>query len=212
MPPLNSLFESLSSWMLSASAARGAAFALVLVAATVQAATTPEPLRVGQALPRLDGEFLTGRQAALPAASSGKVALVMIGFTYQSRFPVEAWGGWFRKATAGNPTVTSFEVPMIGGLAKLGKWFIDSGMRKGTPAELHENVVTVYSGSGDWKRRLGVFAANENDAFLVLIDQKGVVRWLHHGAFDEARAEEVTRVVASLGTRDATSTGPAREP
>ena len=124
--------------MLSASAARGAAFALVLVAATVQAATTPEPLRVGQALPRLDGEFLTGRQAALPAASSGKVALVMIGFTYQSRFPVEAWGGWFRKATAGNPAVTSFEVPMIGGLAKLGKWFIDSGMRKGTPAELHE--------------------------------------------------------------------------
>jgi hypothetical protein len=149
-------------------------------------------------LPRLEGGFLSGRKATLPTASEGKVALVMMGFSYQSRFPVEAWGGWFRNMTGRNPGVTSFEVPMIGGLAKLGKWFIDSGMRKGTPADLHENVITVYSGSGDWKMRLGVSSANENDAFLVLVDQRGVVRWLHHGAFDAARTEELRRVLASL--------------
>lgn len=47
--------------------------------------------------------------------------------------------------------VTFFEVPMIGGLATLGRWFIDRGMRSGTPVELHDRVITVDTGTGDWK-------------------------------------------------------------
>jgi len=204
--PLPSIPESPVSWALSTLTARLAAVALVVAAATVvHAASDPVPLRVGQRFPLLDGAFLSGRKAALPTASEGKVALVMMGFTYESRYPVEAWGGWFRKLTAGNPEVTSFEVPMIGGLAKLGKWFIDSGMRKATPPELHENVITVYSGSGDWKKRLGVSPANENDAFLLLLDRQGTVRWTHHGAFDKARADELARVMDSLGAGAATA-------
>lgn len=203
MPPLHSIPESIASSLLSAPAARLAAIAFVLAAAAVHAAPDIAPLRAGQPLPALDGTFLSGRRAALPAASAGKVALVMMGFTYQSRFPVEAWGGWFRTLTAGNSGVTSFEVPMIGGLAKLGKWFIDSGMRKGTPADLYENVITVYSGSGDWKARLGVSSANEDAAFLLLLDRQGVVRWIHHGPFDQASARQLTGVLESLGVEAA---------
>ena len=210
MPFLHSVSESSSAWLSSAGPARVASVALVVAAATVHAAVASPLLQVGQVLPGLEGEFLTGRKVALPSASSGKVALVMLGFTYQSRVPVEAWGGWFRNITGRDPGVTSFEVPMIGGLAKLGKWFIDSGMRKGTPAELHEHVITVYSGSGDWKRRMGVSSANENDAFLILIDQKGIVRWLHHGAFDAARADDLMRVLRSLGVGQASAAGPNR--
>ena len=43
--------------------------------------------------------------------------------------------------------MTFFEIPMIGGLARMGKWFIDSGMRRGTPKADHENVITVYGGT-----------------------------------------------------------------
>ena len=63
--------------------------------ATLRAAPAQESLRVGDRLPVLKGQFLAGRDAELPRASSGKVALVAIGFTYQSRFPVEAWGSWY---------------------------------------------------------------------------------------------------------------------
>lgn len=202
MTHLFSFSESLSAWVFSPSAGRVVAVALVMAAVAVHAEAAPEPLRVGQTLPPFEGEFLTGRTAALPSASAGKVTLILMGFTYASRFPVEAWGGWFRNITGMNPSVTSFEVPMIGGLAKLGKWFIDSGMRKGTPAELHENVMTVYSGAGDWKQRMGTSSANENDAFLILLDQQGTVRWLHHGAFEAARADELKRVLASLGVHE----------
>lgn len=57
----------------------------------------------------------------------------------------------------------------------MGRWFIDRGML-GTPEALHEHVINVYSKTGDWKRRLGVNEANEDDAFLILLDQQGIVR------------------------------------
>ena len=63
--------------------------------ATLRAAPAQESLRVGDRLPLLKGQFLSSGDAELPAASSGKIALVTIGFTYQSRFPVEAWGSWY---------------------------------------------------------------------------------------------------------------------
>ena len=97
--------------------------------ATLRAGSVQEPLRVGDRFPALKGQFLTGRDAVLPQASSGQVALVAIGFTYKSRFPVEAWADWYRTAFGSRTDVTFFEVPMIGGLGKLGRWFIDRGMR-----------------------------------------------------------------------------------
>jgi hypothetical protein len=157
-----------------------------------------ESLRVGERLPMLTGQFLSGRDAALPGASSGKVALVAMGFTYKSRFPVEAWGSWYRATIGSRPDVTFFEVPMIGGLSTLGRWFIDRGMRSGTPAELYEQVITVYGGTGDWKRRLSYARGHEDDAYLIVLDRDGVVRGLHHGWFDQARADELRVLLASV--------------
>ena len=79
----------------------------------------------------------------------------MLGFTYDSRFPVEAWAKRFRQDFGAEPGVTFFEIPMIGGMARMGKWFIDSGMRRGTPKADHENVITVYGGTDAWKQRVG---------------------------------------------------------
>jgi hypothetical protein len=123
--------------------------------AILQATPAQEFLRVGDRFPVLEGQFLSGRDAELPGASSGSIALVAMGFTYKSRFPVEAWGSWYRATFGSKPDVTFFEVPMIGGLSTLGRWFIDRGMRRGTPAELHDHVITVYGGTGDWRVRPG---------------------------------------------------------
>jgi hypothetical protein len=165
---------------------------------TVRAGPTLESLRVGDRLPVLEGQFLSGRDAELPGASSGKITLVAMGFTYKSRFPVEAWGSWYRAMIGSRTDVTFFEVPMIGGLSTLGRWFIDRGMRRGTPAELHEHVITVYGGTGDWKRRLSHSPEREDDAYLIVLDRDGVVRWLHHGGFDQARADDLRRLLTSL--------------
>jgi len=153
-------------------------------------------LQPGEPLPLLKGEYLTGRQAQLPDAASGRVALLALGFTYNSRFPVEAWIGRFRKDFGGNSQVTFYEIPMIGGVARLGKWFIDSGMRKGTPRSDQENVITVYGGTDSWKQRMGY--SSPDAAYLVLLDKHGVVRWRYSGTFDEGAYKDLHAQVSGL--------------
>lgn len=172
--------------------------AMMLAVAAPSAQEKRAVLRVGDAMPALSGEFLTGRGASLPAAASGKVALVMLGFTYNSRFAVERWGAWFGKAMAARPNVTYFEAPMLGGAARLGRFFIDRGMRKNTPIAKHEQVLTVYGNTGSWKARLGVTDATGTHAWLLLVDTSGTIRWMHHGDFDAAVADDLVRVINGL--------------
>jgi hypothetical protein len=147
-------------------------------------------------MPELKGAFLTGRPAKLPSAAAGKIALVEVGFSYDSRFAVEAWTTRFRKDFGSRPEITFFEVPVIGGMARIGKWFIDSGMRSGTPPADREHVITVYGDSDVWKQRLG-FQSPEA-AYLILLDPKGAVRWRHNGAFDEKAYAELAAGVKDL--------------
>ncbi len=158
---------------------------MFLIASIAAAAA---PISVGDQLPQLRGEFLTGREAVLPVAAGGRAALLMLGFSYDSRFSVEAWAGRFRKDFGAEPKVTFFEVPIIGGLAKMGKWFIDSGMRRGTPKADQENVITAYSGSDAWKNYVGF--RDPKAAYLILIDANGKVAWMHAGGFDEASYQD----------------------
>ncbi len=171
---------------------------LLMSVATLRAGSAQEPLRIGDQFPALKGQFLTGRDAVLPQASSGQVALVAIGFTYKSRFPVEAWAEWYRTTIDRKTDVTLFEVPMIGGLGTFVRWFIDRGMRKGTPVELHDHVITVYGNTSDWKQRLSYSSAHEDDAYVVALDREGVVRWLHRGGFDISRSAELKALLVSL--------------
>lgn len=163
----------------------------------LRAGPAPQTLQVGDQFPELKGQFLTGRDAVLPQAASGQIALVAIGFTYQSRFAVEAWAHWHRTIDP-KMGITLLEVPMIGGWGVLGRWFIDRGMRNGTPVDLHEHVITVYGGTDDWKRRLSFSSAHEDDAYLVVLDRTGVVRWLHHGDVQTAASDELTTILARL--------------
>jgi len=155
------------------------------------------PLETGAPLPELQGEYLTGRRAVLPADCAGKAALLALGFTYDSRFAVEAWVKRFRSDFGANPAVTFYEIPMIGGMARMGKWFIDSGMRRGTPKADHEHVITAYGGTDAWKRRVGFHKGDA--AYLILLDRQGAVRWRHSGKFEEDAYARLSAAVKALG-------------
>jgi hypothetical protein len=166
--------------------------------AVTHGAVKAEPkLTEGAVMPPLEGNYLTGKQARLPDAAQGKIALLALGFTYESRSAVEAWSERFAAEFAKAPAVTFYEIPLIGGVGRLARWFIDGGMRRGTPKEKHENVITVYGGVDAWKQRVGY--QQPKDAYLILMDRQGKVRWLHAGPFDESRFADLVATTRRLG-------------
>ncbi len=168
--------------------------ALAAVPLAAHAAGPIAEIAVGDVLPRLQGEFLTGRTAVLPEAASGRVALLLLGFTYDSRFAVEAWAKRFRAQFKSDQGVTFYEIPMIGGLAKLGKWFIDSGMRRGTPAADYEHVITIYHDADAWKQRVGF--GDPKAAYVILLDSSGRVAWRYSGGLEEQAFHELSSEIS----------------
>lgn len=162
-------------------------------------------LAVGDTLPGLEGRTLSGQRVTLPEVAGGRIALVALGFSYASRIPVEAWAERFRERYGGDTTLVLYEVPMIGGLGRMAGFFIDRGMRRGTPRELHDFVVTVYGDTRPWQRRLGV--DDRDTAHLVLLGSDGRVAWTHSGSPEPDAVEEMARTVERLR-----SARPARAP
>jgi hypothetical protein len=165
----------------------------ILIAALATAAPSPA-LVSGDLMPPLRGEFLSGRKAVLPDAARGRVTLVALGFSYDSRFAVDSWITRFRRDFGADTALTFFEVPVLGGLARAARPFIDGGMRRGTPKDLHENVITVYGGTNEWKLRLGF--REPDDAYLLLLDRDGHIVWRHAGPFRET---DYTVLAAEIG-------------
>jgi len=185
----------------------GLALLLAVAGPGMATAANAPALELGTRLPELKGDDLGGRKVVLPGAAAGKVTFLALGFSYASRFQVEDWTAAFRKAYGQDPRLTFYEVPMIGGMARMGGFFINRGMRKGTPAELHGHVVTVYGGTGPWRERLGY--ADAKSAYLVLLDAGGIVRWRHAGPHSPEAMVELVRAIEALLAAAAGPQGPS---
>lgn len=172
------------------------------------AAEPASEIKIDQRLPELSGEFLTGQAAVLPNVAAGRVALLLLGFTYKSRFCVEPWAERFRAQFRSDPRVTFYEVPMISGWGRLAKRWIDGGMRRGTPKQDYEHVITVYRDTSAWKQR--VRFGDPDAAYLILLDRTSKVAWLYRGAVDDTAFQTLcTKVLGLVSTRDPLRQGPA---
>jgi hypothetical protein len=174
------------------------ALILSLLPVVALAAEAAAEIKIGERLPEIRGEFLTRREVVLPQAAEGRVMLLLLGFTYESRFAVEAWAARFGAEFQSDPRVKFYEMPMIGGMARLAKWFIDRGMRRGTPEADYERVVTVYGRTDTWKQRVGF--VDPDAAYLILLDHTGRVAWRHQGGFEDGAFQELSRKSRELAS------------
>jgi len=170
-------------------------FRLLLAVSAVSAfaAQPMSELPVGSVLPVLKGEYLNGKKALLPDDVKGRQALLLMGFTYDSRYDVEAWAKAFRAQRIPDERVTFFEIPMIGGMGRMAKWFIDGGMRRGTPKEDHGHVITIYGAPDYWKNLAGM--KNEKLACVILLNSDGAVQWKHSAGFSDAALAELMTAI-----------------
>lgn len=141
--------------------------------------THPRGEPVGQPFPTVQGKGLDGEPMVIPDAFAGQPTLLMVGYKMETQFDIDRWLLAMQRMEMRVPV---FEIPTIPGLLPgLFANNIDRGMRSGIPAEDWASVITVYGEAETITRFLG----NENPlpARVVLLDDKGVVRYFHDEGF-----------------------------
>jgi len=175
-----------------------------LLMAVSLAALPPQTnsLQIGERLPCMRGELMTGEPGTLPDLASDHCTLLVMGFATDAKDFAQEWARRFRVTWSDNPRATVYMIPVLGGIKqRLAKGIIERRIRDCTPAALRAHVMTVWGALDEWKVRVDYRAPE--DAYLVLLDGDGRVAWRHAGPCEEAAWQALDRVMHRILNRDA---------
>lgn len=162
--------------------------ALAMMTAMV-AATTP------WVFPVLEGRNLAGQEVTVPGSYPGKVLMVCLGFTRDSQYEVEPWAQLATEAFGKDDRFVVLEMPMYSGAARLFRPFIDNGMARATPQQLHGNVVTSTSVD---EAMDGLRLEDKQQAAIALVGPDGVIRFFARGAPTPQNRDRFKQALAAM--------------
>jgi hypothetical protein len=149
-----------------------------------------------QQLPRLQEENLAGQQAVLPEAASGKVAVLVFGFTRASQTTTGAWAKQIRTDFGKSAGFELYQLPVLEEAPRLIRGMITSGMKKGVPEDQRANFIPVMHSEAELKKLVGY--KEGDDAYVVVLDRSGKVAFQTHGASPEPNYPQLRTKVESL--------------
>jgi hypothetical protein len=86
-----------------------------------------------QQFPRLQEENLSGQQVVLPDAASGKIAVLVMGFSKASKTPTEAWARRIDTDFGKTPGFVLYQMPILEDVPKMFRGMIISASKKVCP-------------------------------------------------------------------------------
>jgi hypothetical protein len=154
---------------------------MLLVAACVSA----------QVIPRIEGETLSGDKIALPDALAGHPAILIVGF---SRAGGESSGRWdkeLRQDFANDSNLRIYSVAELQDAPRMVRGMIRRGMRGSVPKSEQDSFVLLYQDEDAWKKLVDFSAPD--DAYILLVDAGGNIRWHTHAKGPDPQAVKALR-------------------
>ena len=140
-------------------------------------------------LPPVEGQDLLGKTVSLPAAAAGQAAILVIGFTHASQNQTKAWSQRLEKQFPAPAPVRIYSIAVLEDVPKLVRGMAVHGIKSGVPAEQRGRFLLVYHHEAELKQSAG-FAAPD-DAYLLVLDPAGAVRWRFHGPVTDSAIEQL---------------------
>ncbi len=152
--------------------------------------------------PSLEAESLSGQKVTLPGAAGRRPALLVIGFTRESRAAARSWAQRIAADFGADGRVALFQLALLEDVPRLLRGVVSSGIRRGVPAAEHGRFLLVFD-RGRELRRAADFAVPpatgaDSDAYLVLFDGSGAIRWRHHAPAPDAAYAELAVTLGRL--------------
>jgi hypothetical protein len=159
----------------------------VLVAAAVAQNAT---------LPKTEGESLAGRKVVLPDAARGKVAVLVFGFTKDSKGPTKAWAEKLQADFSTEAEFELYQLPVLEDVPRLMRGMVISGIKKGIPENQRDHFVPVLQGEKELKMFVGYREAD--DAYVVTLNPAGQVIDQRHGSSLDASYDALRTQIQPL--------------
>ena len=137
----------------------------------------------GETLPRIEGENLLGQKVTLPDASTGHPAVLVIGFSHASQNQTKAWGERLNKEFPESSGVSVYSMAVLEEVPRLVRGMASHGIKSGTPKEERARFLLLYHNEAELKMAADFSAPD--DAYILLLDRSGTIRWHFHGAVTE---------------------------
>ncbi len=147
-------------------------------------------------LPKIEGESLAGHHVVLPDAASGKIAVLIFGFTKASGAPTGAWGKKISAEFHGQAAFTLYQLPVLEDVPRLFRGLVISGIRKGVPEEVRDHFVPILNGEAGLKKLVSYKAPD--DPYLVVLNREGKIVAQMHGFLTDAAYAQLKTPLESL--------------
>ena len=155
-----------------------------------------------QSIPKAEGTTLEGTAVTLPEALRGRAGVLVVGFSHASEAQVAAWGKRLAADFAQSADVPYFEVPMLAGAPKMLRGMIVKSMGKSVPEAERPHFLPLTKDEAAW--RAVAHYDKPDDAYVLLVDGTGAVRWQTEGEGSDAAYEELKKNLKSLTAQPGT--------
>lgn len=154
-------------------------------------------------VPKSQGTTLAGTPVVLPDALKGKVGVLVVGFSHASQGQVGAWARRLAADYGRSQDVMFLEIPMLAGAPKMLRGMIVKSMGKSVPEAERPHFLPMMQGEPAW--RAVAHYDKPDDAYVMLVDGTGAVRWQTEGDATDAAYGELKK---NLGAVMATNSAP----
>jgi ATP10 protein len=168
----------------------------ILVAGCLVLAAAGE---VAARIPSFQGTTFAGQTVSLPQQLKGGVGVLVLGFSKSSGGVCKDWGQRLAENYGGSHDVMYFQMPVLESVPKLIRGMVMRSIKSGVPEAEQPHFLPVFSNEAEW-RTIARYT-NPDDAYILVVDGQGIVRWQTSGKVTDAGFAALKQQVETARTQ-----------
>jgi hypothetical protein len=169
----------------------------ILLAAWLVPATTGEVATVR--IPSLQGTTFAGQTVSLPQQLKGGVGVLVLGFSKSSGDVCKGWGLRLAQSYRDSHDVMYLQMPVLESVPQLIRGMVVKSIKSGVPEAEQPHFLPVFSHEAEW-RTIARYSSAE-DAYVLVVDGQGGVRWQTSGKVTDAGFAALKQQVETVRTQ-----------
>jgi hypothetical protein len=147
--------------------------------------------------PTINAKNLENEPVEIPENLHGIYNLLIVAFKRWHQQLVDTWVPHLTRLKASCEDFDFYELPTLGRIYSLSRFFIDGGMRMGIPSKpTRKHTVTLYLNKQRFKKQLQIPDETTIHLFLVLRD--GSIPWHVTGEYSKTNFDDLLDVLTNM--------------